>query len=240
MFRKRLYISAFKVTWVGVWLEIWDRGMRKGMRQSVVWFCGLMRLLVPTINVNKKDVNSIQWPSATLSAWIVVIVDRRELKELFYQCVKPLPSVAAYFVWLRWSQDRSLISMTLGVCVCVCVWLCMFVHGHMLMCVHLLCVHIVWVCVGVNTCLCVHTNISSMAGMPRMPLLLVTMLSLKNWLVLCQLVRLQTAVEHTRGELLLGIREREIKWRIKWFTHWCQWEGFFELLFGGYNWKQET
>ena len=77
-----------------------------------------------------------------------------------------LLSVAAYFVCLRWSRDRSLISMTLGVCVCV------FVRGHMFfMCVHILCIHILWVCVCVYTCFCVHTDISSMVGMPRMPLL---------------------------------------------------------------------
>lgn len=133
--------------------------MRKGMRQSVVWFCGLMRLLVPTINVNKKDVNSILWPSATLSAWIVVIVDRRELKELFYQFVKPLPSVAAYFVWLRWSQDRSLISMTLGVCVCVCVCDCVCLFMDTCWCVCIFCVYTLCECVWVLTRVCVCIQI---------------------------------------------------------------------------------
>lgn len=60
------------------------------------------------------------------------------------------PSVA-HSVWLRWSQDRSLISMTLGVCSPLCVRLCVFVHGHM-------CAHRMGVCVGVHmfvwTCEC--------------------------------------------------------------------------------------
>lgn len=122
-----------------MWSPDWEKwGRDRGTNETInPVMLGHMRPSVPTLK-SKQWMDFILWSSAASSCCYCGWRGTGGVD----QFVNKLLSAAAYFVWLRWSRDGSLISM-IRVCVCVC--LCVRV-GTCSWCVRLFFVYTIYGC----------------------------------------------------------------------------------------------